>query len=57
VYLNRAALGLAAPEPGTYLSFQVKDEMTGETHTWGEQPFVRLNPHVQCAHIMSIEAR
>jgi len=57
VYLDRAALGLAAPEPGEYLQFEVRDEMTGETHTWGEQPFVRLNPHVQCAHIMTIEGR
>ena len=57
VYLDRAALGLAAPEPGTYLQFDVRDEITGETYTWGEHPFVRLNPHVQCAHVMSVQAR
>lgn len=57
VYLDRTALGLPQPEPGTQLSFSVRDEISGETFTWGEQPFIRLNPHVQCAHVMSIEGR
>jgi starch synthase (maltosyl-transferring) len=55
VYLNRQALGLPAPEPGTHLSFTATDEISGETFTWGEHPYVRLNPHGQVAHILSVE--
>ena len=55
VYLNREALGLPAPEPGTQLSFTAHDEISGETFTWGEHPFVRLNPHGQVAHVITVD--
>ena len=55
VYLDRHSLGLPAPEPGTHLSFTATDEISGETFTWGEHPYIRLNPHGQVAHIVSVE--
>ncbi len=55
LYLNRTALGLPAAEPGTQLSFTARDEISGETFTWGEHPYVRLNPHGQVAHVLAVE--
>jgi starch synthase (maltosyl-transferring) len=49
--LDLAALGVV---PGT--SFDVHDELTGETHTWtGANPFVRLDPAVAPAHVLVVQ--
>ena len=51
VSLDLAALGIAS---GT---FDVHDELTGETYTWGEQAYVRLDPAVQPGHVFEVRAR
>ena len=50
--LDFDALGL--PEGYAGGSITVDDELTGETYTWGQRPFVRLNPHGSPAHILSV---
>ncbi|MDQ1695004.1 MAG: hypothetical protein QOJ03_357, partial [Frankiaceae bacterium] len=49
VYLDMAALGL---EPGE--SFEVHDERTGETWTWGDSNYVRLDPFIEPAHVLTV---
>jgi starch synthase (maltosyl-transferring) len=49
VHLDLAALGL---EPGT--SFPVHDELSGEEWYWGADNYVRLDPHVEPAHILTV---
>ncbi|WP_216431960.1 alpha-1,4-glucan--maltose-1-phosphate maltosyltransferase [Arcanobacterium phocae] len=34
---------------------EVTDEMNGETYLWNEAPYVRLDPHGQVAHILSVK--
>jgi starch synthase (maltosyl-transferring) len=34
--------------------FTVQDELTGESWTWGEHNYVRLDPHHQPAHIFTV---
>ena len=34
--------------------FVVHDEITGETWTWGERNYVRLDPYVEPAHILTV---
>lgn len=47
VTFDLAALGL--PEDG---SLKVRDELTGEIHTWGRHTYVRLEPRVAPAHLL-----
>ena len=49
VHLNMPALGLDWHD-----SFQVHDEISGETWTWWERNYVRLDPHHEPAHILSV---
>ncbi|MBW8484463.1 alpha-1,4-glucan--maltose-1-phosphate maltosyltransferase [Actinomadura parmotrematis] len=49
VHLDLPALGV---EPGS--TFEVVDELSGATYTWGEHNYVRLDPHVQPAHIFTL---
>jgi len=49
VHLNLPALGLDWNE-----SFQVHDEITDQTWTWGEHNYVRLDPHHEPAHVLSV---
>ena len=51
VHVDAAALGL---EPGE--SFEVHDEISGSTWTWGEWNYVRLDPFVEPAHVFSVRA-
>ncbi|TWG99575.1 starch synthase (maltosyl-transferring) [Nocardioides sp. J9] len=51
VHLDLAALGLA---PGS--SYAVHDELSGETWTWSEHNYVRLEP-AQPAHILTVKER
>jgi starch synthase (maltosyl-transferring) len=57
VYLDFEALGLTAPPQGTPAVFDAYDELTGEVYAWGTEPFVRLDPWVNPAHIIHVRAR
>ncbi|MGM0385060.1 MAG: alpha-1,4-glucan--maltose-1-phosphate maltosyltransferase [Actinomycetota bacterium] len=50
IYLDMEALGLDGNE-----SFRVVDELTGEEHNWGPTAWVRLDPRVQTAHVMTVK--
>ena len=49
LHLNMPALGLDWHD-----SFQVHDEITGESWTWWERSYVRLDPHHEPAHILTV---
>jgi len=49
VHLNMPALGLDWHD-----RVAVHDELSGETWTWGEHNYVRLDPHHQPAHILTV---
>jgi starch synthase (maltosyl-transferring) len=49
VHLDMAALGF---EPGE--TFEVHDELTGATWTWGEHNYVRLDPFFEPAHVFVV---
>jgi starch synthase (maltosyl-transferring) len=52
VHLDMPALGLEWDD-----SFVVHDEITGDQWTWGERNYVRLDPHVEPAHILAVRNR
>ncbi|TKV27472.1 alpha-1,4-glucan--maltose-1-phosphate maltosyltransferase [Arthrobacter sp. NamB2] len=54
VSLDLAQLGLDAADYDANGTFLVDDLITGQTFTWGEHNYVRLDPHVEPAHILSI---
>ena len=49
VHLNMPALGMDWHD-----QFVVHDEITGESWTWGERNYVRLDPYVEPAHILTV---
>jgi starch synthase (maltosyl-transferring) len=49
IHLDLDALGI---EPEA--SFEVYDEVTGATYTWGEHNYVRLDPFVEPAHVFTV---
>jgi starch synthase (maltosyl-transferring) len=49
VHLNMPALGLDWHEHA-----EVHDEITGQTWTWGEHNYVRLDPFVEPAHVLTV---
>ncbi len=49
VHLDLPALGLGEDD-----SFDVRDEITGETWRWGQHNYVRLDPHVEPAHVLAV---
>jgi starch synthase (maltosyl-transferring) len=49
VHLNMPALGLDWHD-----QFVVHDELSGETWTWGERNYVRLDPYYEPAHILTV---
>jgi starch synthase (maltosyl-transferring) len=51
VWLDLPALGM---EPGA--EFAVTDELSGSTFRWGQANYVRLDPAVQPAHILTVTA-
>ncbi len=53
VHLDLAALGLSAPD-GDVPVMEVRDELGGETYYWGASPYVRLDPHGVCAHVLAV---
>ncbi len=56
LHLDLEALGLTPPpgaDPGAP-SFTVRDLLTGAEYSWGEHPYVRLDPRVQVAHVLQV---
>jgi starch synthase (maltosyl-transferring) len=51
VHLDLAALGLGS---GT-AELPVTDLLTGQSFTWGAEPFVRLDPATSCAHVVALD--
>jgi starch synthase (maltosyl-transferring) len=49
VHLDLPALGLDWPD-----EFVVRDELSGESYTWRQSNYVRLDPHTQSAHIFTV---
>jgi starch synthase (maltosyl-transferring) len=49
IHLDLEALGV---EPES--TFEVYDEVTGATYTWGEHNYVRLDPFVEPAHVFTV---
>ncbi|MFC6878756.1 MULTISPECIES: alpha-1,4-glucan--maltose-1-phosphate maltosyltransferase [Actinomadura] len=54
VHLDLPALGLDADGELDAHGFEVADELSGETYTWRRSNYVRLDPHVQPAHILTL---
>ncbi|MFC5730694.1 MULTISPECIES: alpha-1,4-glucan--maltose-1-phosphate maltosyltransferase [Nocardioides] len=52
VHVDLPALGLA---PGS--TFTVRDELSGAQWAWGEHNYVRLDPHVEPAHILVVKGQ
>ncbi|WP_127131968.1 alpha-1,4-glucan--maltose-1-phosphate maltosyltransferase [Georgenia sp. SYP-B2076] len=56
LFLDLPALGLPAQADPQAPAMTATDELGGQSYTWGSQPFVRLDPHAQCAHVISVSA-
>jgi len=56
VYLDLEALGVPPRGSAGGALFAAHDELSGATYAWGGEPFVRLDPHVQCAHLIHVRA-
>ncbi|WDF33802.1 alpha-1,4-glucan--maltose-1-phosphate maltosyltransferase [Arthrobacter agilis] len=54
VSLDLALLGIDAADLDENGTFLVDDLITGHTFSWGEHNYVRLDAHVEPAHILSI---
>jgi starch synthase (maltosyl-transferring) len=54
VYLDTAALGLSPADDDRPVEFDVYDELTGVTYTWGREAFCRIDPWVQPGHIFHV---
>lgn len=54
LHLDLDALGLSALEGSPDPVFVAKDLLTGTNYTWDANPFVRLEPRVEVAHILSV---
>jgi starch synthase (maltosyl-transferring) len=52
VHVDLPALGLP---PGS--TFTVHDELSGEEWTWGEHNYVRLDPHAEPAHVLTVKGQ
>ena len=49
VHLNMPALGMDWHD-----QFVVHDEITGESWTWGERNYIRLDPYFEPAHVLTV---
>ncbi|MGI8900353.1 MAG: alpha-1,4-glucan--maltose-1-phosphate maltosyltransferase [Nocardioides sp.] len=49
VHLDMPTLGMDWQD-----QFTVHDEITGQTWTWGERNYVRLDPYIEPAHILTV---
>ncbi|WP_024287762.1 alpha-1,4-glucan--maltose-1-phosphate maltosyltransferase [Cellulomonas sp. KRMCY2] len=52
--LDLEAIGVQPPTDPDAPCFAAHDLFTGAVHAWGAQPFVRLDPWTQCAHIIGV---
>jgi starch synthase (maltosyl-transferring) len=52
VRLDMPALGLEWDD-----TMAVHDELTGDTYTWGNENYVRLDPFVEPAHVFTVRSR
>jgi starch synthase (maltosyl-transferring) len=50
--LDLAALGLAREQ-----MFEVYDELSSETYTWGARPYVKFEPWRRVAHVLDVRGR
>ncbi|HMO12422.1 MAG TPA: alpha-amylase family glycosyl hydrolase, partial [Actinotalea sp.] len=55
LHLDLAALGLPTPDPGGP-ALHVRDLLSGDTYTWDEVPYVRLDPWSRCGHVLEVTA-
>ena len=56
LHLDLAALGVEPEHTPTTPSFAAHDLLSGATYAWGHEAFVRLDPTVQCAHIIEVRS-
>jgi len=49
VHVNMPALGMEWHD-----QYVVHDEITGESWTWGERNYVRLDPYHEPAHVLTV---
>ncbi len=49
VKIDMAALGMGFDD-----TYTVHDLITGDTYRWGEYNYVRLDPHIQPAHVFHL---
>ncbi|MDY5584171.1 MAG: alpha-1,4-glucan--maltose-1-phosphate maltosyltransferase [Arcanobacterium sp.] len=54
INLDLHAFG-ATPRWNSAPAIEVTDELSGATYLWNEQPYVRLDPHGQVAHILRVK--
>jgi starch synthase (maltosyl-transferring) len=55
--VHEATVSLDLPALGFdwHESLTVRDQLTGATYVWGAQNYVRLDPHVEPAHVFVVE--
>ncbi|MFD1507467.1 alpha-1,4-glucan--maltose-1-phosphate maltosyltransferase [Georgenia yuyongxinii] len=56
LHLDLEALGIPGDPRAPWPVMAATDELGGETYLWGAEPFVKLDPHSRCAHILSVRA-
>ena len=54
ITLDPEALGVLPRGASGGVAFAAHDELSGVTYSWGSQPYVRLDPHSQCAHLIHV---
>lgn len=54
IYLDLSPFGVTPRWDGGAV-LEVTDEFSGERYFWNDRPYVRLDPHGQCAHILSVK--
>lgn len=54
IELDLSAFGATPSWDGSAV-IEVTDELSGETYLWNDRPYVRLDPHGQVAHILSVK--
>ncbi|TFI34907.1 alpha-1,4-glucan--maltose-1-phosphate maltosyltransferase, partial [Micrococcus endophyticus] len=52
--LDLSALRLRPEDLDESGSFEVEDLLTGQRWRWGRTPYVRLDPHVEPAHVLRV---
>ncbi|MGI8867933.1 MAG: alpha-1,4-glucan--maltose-1-phosphate maltosyltransferase [Mycobacteriales bacterium] len=57
--VREATVGIDLPEIGLdwHERYAVRDELSGTSYDWGEFNYVRLDPHVEVAHILAVQGR